>query len=131
MEGLTQLYKTTCDNTDKVMKDVWKKFEEHPAASNQTYMQHLKTTIEYGTTSCFSGGLMITHAIFPFLFENTGERMIKELNEKLQHKPPQPPQPLVAKEKPQPPADELKKADVEEWSEEEDEDEDSSEDQRQ
>ena len=51
LKQMERLYNTSCNSADQVIKTVWKKFEEHPAAHNQTYLEHLKTSIEQGTTS--------------------------------------------------------------------------------
>jgi len=72
---MEQFYKTTCESADQAIKTAWKKFEEHPASKNQTYWEHLRTNIEKGTSTCISGGLMITHAVFPFLFQNADEHV--------------------------------------------------------
>ena len=73
MQHMQQFYKTTYESADQAIKFALKKFEEHPASHNQTYWEHLKVNLEKGTSTCISGGSMITHAIFPFLFQNTDE----------------------------------------------------------
>lgn len=61
-------------------------FREHPQSVNQTYLEHLRDGLDYGLTSCLSGGALIVHSFFPFLFQSTGSTMVKELNDRMQRK---------------------------------------------
>jgi hypothetical protein len=68
---------------DSYLKLIEQQFLAHPHANHQTYMEHLSDSVEFGLKACVSGGVFITHGIFPFIFEHTGSDMIKALNERL------------------------------------------------
>ena len=82
MDQLNALAKDVETSLNKVSEQ----FNAHPNDYDQTYLQHMSDAMEYGMTSCISGAVFMTHAVFPFLFEKTGSDMINNLNSKIEKK---------------------------------------------
>ena len=82
MDQLNTLAKEAETSLNKVVQQ----FNAHPNDYDQTYLQHMSDAMEYGMTSCISGAVFMTHAVFPFLFEKTGSDMINNLNSKIEKK---------------------------------------------
>jgi len=54
-------------------------FTEHPKSINETYLQHMKFALLFGMTMIISGMACLIHAIFPFLFIQTGTNCLIRL----------------------------------------------------
>ena len=54
-------------------------FTEHPASVGETYLEHMGVAASVGGRLLAAAGACLVHALFPFLFEKTGSRMISEL----------------------------------------------------
>lgn len=58
-------------------------FLDHPSSVGESYLQH------FGAAMSFSLGMLgaalccAIHAVFPFLFEKTGSRIINELHDRM------------------------------------------------
>lgn len=58
-------------------------FTDHPASVDETYWEHFIFAATRGIRMLGAGTAAIIHAFFPFLFETTASRMMKELNGEL------------------------------------------------
>ena len=59
---------------------------EHPNQFHQTYVEHLLDTLNYSSKAFLSGGIILIHGFFPFLFKDTGIQIIQELFYELKKK---------------------------------------------
>ena len=55
------------------------KFTEHPHSLGETYFTHLLCALSYGIRMIFTGFAVIIHAIFPFVFKDSGSRLAKSI----------------------------------------------------
>ena len=55
-------------------------FTAHPASVGETYAQHLRFALAFGTRMTLGGLAAAIHALFPFLFITTASRALDELN---------------------------------------------------
>ena len=55
-------------------------FTAHPASVGETYGQHLRFALRFGTRMTLGGLAAAIHALFPFLFVTTASRVLEELN---------------------------------------------------
>ena len=55
-------------------------FTAHPASVGETYGQHLRFALRFGTCMTLGGLAAAIHALFPFLFITTASRALEELN---------------------------------------------------
>ncbi|HRD69880.1 MAG TPA: DUF6356 family protein [Legionella sp.] len=64
-----------------------KLFTQHPASVNQSYFSHLRFALIFGFQMIYGGIACMIHAIFPFLFQNTGSQTVIRLMQKylIQH----------------------------------------------
>ena len=61
------------------MESIKEKMLAHPKKYNQTYIGHVLDTVSFGSKAIVAGGLTFIHAVFPFMFENTGSQIIRGL----------------------------------------------------
>lgn len=54
-------------------------FTEHPHSINETYPQHFKFASLFGIKMIIGGLACLMHAIFPFLFKNTGSNFLMRM----------------------------------------------------
>ena len=55
------------------------KFTEHPHSLGESYITHLVCALKYGTRMIVTGFAVIIHAIFPFVFKDSGSRLAKSI----------------------------------------------------
>jgi hypothetical protein len=55
-------------------------FTAHPASVGETYGQHFRFALAFGTRMTLGGFAAAIHAVLPFLFITTASRMLEELN---------------------------------------------------
>ena len=55
------------------------KFTEHPHSLGESYFAHLCYALSYGVLMIFTGFAVIIHAVFPFLFVNTGGNLARDI----------------------------------------------------
>lgn len=67
-------------------EEIMNKFTEHPETSGMSYGEHLKHASISGFRSIGAGLVLITHGLFPMLFEKIGSEMIKDINQELNEK---------------------------------------------
>jgi len=60
-----------------------KPFTAHPRSVGETYFQHMKVAGSFGVPMIGAGIAAVLHGIFPFLFANTGSRVILTLHARL------------------------------------------------
>lgn len=58
-------------------------FTDHPASVGETYWQHLGMAASFGYAMFLGAFACLAHAIFPFLFEKTGSRIIGTLHDRM------------------------------------------------
>ncbi|MEO6749019.1 MAG: DUF6356 family protein [Casimicrobiaceae bacterium] len=54
-------------------------FTAHPASVNETYWQHLRFALRFGTLMTLGGLAALVHALLPFCFVTTAGRISDEL----------------------------------------------------
>lgn len=54
-------------------------FTEHPHSIGETYLQHMKFASQFGGNMLLGGLACFAHAIFPFLFQNTGSNILLKM----------------------------------------------------
>ena len=59
-------------------------FTAHPRSVGESYLEHGLFACRYGAKMTAGGIAALLHGIFPFLFETTGSRITRELNETLE-----------------------------------------------
>jgi Family of unknown function (DUF6356) len=55
-------------------------FTAHPASVGETYGQHFRFALAFGTRMTLGGLAAAVHAMLPFLFITTASRILEELN---------------------------------------------------
>ena len=60
-----------------------KRFTEHPASVNETYLQHMRVALFFCGRFCYGAIAALVHAFFPFLFEKTGSELIDDLHKQM------------------------------------------------
>ena len=58
-------------------------FTHHPAAVNETYLEHMATAGSFGWRMLTASLACFAHALLPFAFEKTGSTAIRELHERM------------------------------------------------
>ena len=59
-------------------------FTTHPRSVGESYLEHGAFACRYGAKMTLGGLAAFVHGLFPFLFETTGSRITRELNEILE-----------------------------------------------
>jgi hypothetical protein len=59
-------------------------FTSHPRAVGESYLEHGAFACRYGVRMTLGGLAAFIHGVFPFLFQTTGSRVTRELNEILE-----------------------------------------------
>ena len=59
-------------------------FTAHPTDVGETYLEHGLFACRYGVKMTVGGIAAFIHGLFPFLFQTTGSRITRELNETLE-----------------------------------------------
>ena len=59
-------------------------FTAHPREVGETYFEHGFFACRYGAKMTLGGIAAFIHGLFPFLFQKTGSRITRELNETLE-----------------------------------------------
>ncbi|WP_340149894.1 DUF6356 family protein [uncultured Sneathiella sp.] len=60
-----------------------KLFTDHPAAVNESYVEHMEMSGTFAFWLLVAGLCALVHAVFPFLFEKTGSRIITKLHDRM------------------------------------------------
>ncbi len=58
-------------------------FTDHPASVGESYFQHFSVAMSFSLKTLHAGICCATHAVFPFLFEDKGSKIIGELHNQL------------------------------------------------
>lgn len=58
-------------------------FVDHPAGVGETYRQHLRFAAGFGGSMLGGGLACLVHAFFPFLFQTSGSRTVRKLQQRL------------------------------------------------
>ena len=62
---------------------ILKLFTDHPASVNESYVEHMEMSGSFAFWLFIAGFCATVHAIFPFLFEKTGSRIITKLHDRM------------------------------------------------
>ena len=55
-------------------------FTAHPRDVGESYVEHAVFACRYGVKMVAGGVAAVVHGLFPFLFQTTGSRIMRELN---------------------------------------------------
>ena len=58
-------------------------FTDHPASVNESYVEHMEMSGTFAAWLFAAGFCAAVHAVFPFLFEKTGSRIITRLHNRM------------------------------------------------
>jgi hypothetical protein len=58
-------------------------FTAHPRDVGESYLEHGCFACRYGAKMAWGGIAAFVHGVFPFLFQTTGSRITRELNDRL------------------------------------------------
>jgi hypothetical protein len=58
-------------------------FADHPHAVGETYLEHLASACGFGARLILAGLACLLHGIFPFLFQTTGSKAVRELHTRM------------------------------------------------
>jgi hypothetical protein len=58
-------------------------FTTHPHDVGESYGEHMATAAGFGATMLLGGLGVVVHAIFPFLFVQTGSRTMQNLHKRM------------------------------------------------
>jgi len=58
-------------------------FTEHPASVNETYFEHMEMSSTFSFWLFVAGFCALVHAVFPFMFEKTGSKIIDKLHSRM------------------------------------------------
>jgi|TARA_Y100000356_G_scaffold32932_1_gene24618 TRAP-type mannitol/chloroaromatic compound transport system permease large subunit len=61
-------------------------FTKHPHSVGETYLEHMKTALNTTIKIQLVVFIILIHAVFPFLFEQTGGDEIEKINNDLQNR---------------------------------------------
>ena len=59
-------------------------FTAHPRDVGESYLEHCAFACRYGAKMTLGGLAALVHGMLPFLFQTTGSRITRELNETLE-----------------------------------------------
>ena len=59
-------------------------FTTHPRSVGESYLEHGAFACRYGAKMTVGGIAAFVHGLLPFLFQTTGSRITRELNETLE-----------------------------------------------
>ena len=65
------------------MNYLYRAFSEHPASVGENYWQHLLSALSFSGVMAIGSVACFVHALFPFLFKQTGKGMIERLYQKM------------------------------------------------
>lgn len=78
---------------------MFKAFTQHPATVGESYLGHMGVAFGFAATLAVAAICCALHAIFPFAFQTSGSRRIRELHQAMvTHRVPQRPQPAPAED---------------------------------
>ena len=60
-----------------------KLFTDHPASVNESYVEHMEMSGTFAFWLLVAALCALVHAVFPFLFEKTGSRIITKLHARM------------------------------------------------
>lgn len=64
------------------MQKIMRAFSEHPQSVDETYLQHMLFAGGFSYRLFLAGVAAMIHAVFPFLFEKTASRIVRDLANK-------------------------------------------------
>ncbi len=66
------------------MEKIIDKFLEHPRENQETYFEHLLAALKIWKETSWISTIILIHAFFPFLFQDSASRRLKKLNEEIE-----------------------------------------------
>ena len=61
-------------------------FTRHPNSVGETYLEHMNKAVDTAIKIQLVTFILLTHAVFPFLFEHTAGDKLNKINKGLQHR---------------------------------------------
>ncbi len=61
-------------------------FTQHPASVGESYFEHLLFASRFAAKLFAAAFAAAVHAVFPFLFEKTASRLIREMHHDMTHR---------------------------------------------
>lgn len=77
MQTLSQ--QSNRDKIRELAQQLHKIFTEHPAATGETYLEHLWFTVSMSTRFVIVSAILLTHGILPFTFTRTASNRIEKI----------------------------------------------------
>ncbi|MQR00120.1 DUF6356 family protein [Glaciimonas soli] len=65
------------------MKTLLRPFTQHPASVDETYLQHMATSLSFALPLLIAALACLIHAVFPFLCTSTGSKTITRLYDRM------------------------------------------------
>src|SRR6478609_4901533 len=62
---------------------VLKAFTQHPQTVGESYFEHLRSATGFAATMAVGAMACLLHGLFPFAFQSSGSRRIRELHERM------------------------------------------------
>ena len=62
---------------------VVKLFTDHPNSVNETFSQHMRSALSFGSRMMLAGSACALHGVFPFLFVRTGSTTVRHLHDEM------------------------------------------------
>lgn len=62
---------------------MFRAFTDHPESVGETYFEHMHSASWFAMTMFVGGAACLLHAIFPFAFQKSGSRRIRDLYERM------------------------------------------------
>ncbi len=70
----------------KRVKEIKRKFLEHPESVGETYFQHLRFALGVSFRAAFAAAACFVHAFFPFICVDTASKELEKINEHLKNR---------------------------------------------
>ncbi len=61
-------------------------FNQHPASVGETYLGHMEFAAWFSSRLMIAAAAALVHACFPFLFETTASRIVRQLCERMDNR---------------------------------------------
>ncbi|AMO25382.1 DUF6356 family protein [Ramlibacter solisilvae] len=68
------------------MNTITQAFTRHPSNVGESYWQHMGMALSFAGVLALATLACLAHAIFPFLCERTGSRLVRQLNDRLSNR---------------------------------------------
>ena len=66
------------------METITRAFTRHPISVGESYWHHMGMALSFAGTLAVAALACLAHALFPFVCERTGSRLVRELHARLE-----------------------------------------------